>query len=93
MGRVAEKVNEEGYTYFDWNVSSGDAGETKSTEKVFENITKGIEQYTTPVVLQHDTKKFSIDAVEEVILWAFEKGYDFGVLTPEYPIVKHKIFN
>jgi peptidoglycan/xylan/chitin deacetylase (PgdA/CDA1 family) len=93
MGRIAEKVNEEGYTYFDWNVSSGDAGETKNTKKVFENITKGIEQYTTPVVLQHDTKKFSIDAVEDVILWAFEKGYDFGVLTPEYPIVKHKIFN
>ena len=93
MGRLAEKVNEKGYTYFDWNVSSGDAGETISSKQVFNNIIKGIKEYNVPVVLQHDTKKYSIDAVEDVILWAFEQGYDFDVLTPEYPIVKHKIFN
>jgi peptidoglycan/xylan/chitin deacetylase (PgdA/CDA1 family) len=93
MGRLAEKVNEKGYTYFDWNVSSGDAGETISSKQVFNNIIKGIKEYNVPVVLQHDTKKYSIDAVEDVILWAFEQGYDFDVLTPEHPIVKHKIFN
>ena len=93
MGRLAQKLNEEGYTYFDWNVSSGDAGETKDTKKIFENITKGIEQYKAPVVLQHDTKDYSVAAVEDVIVWALEKGYEFGVLTDGYPIVKHKISN
>lgn len=93
MGNLAKAVNEKGFTYFDWNVSSGDAGETKDTETIFNNITKGIEQFNVPVVLQHDTKKYSIDAVENVILWAFEKGYEFDVLSPEYPIVKHKINN
>ena len=91
MGNLVKALNEQGFTYFDWNVSSGDAGETKDTEKVFENITKGIEQHNAPVVLQQDTKKYSVDAVEDVILWALEKGYEFGVLTPDYPIVKHKI--
>jgi len=80
MTKLAKQMGEKGYFYFDWNVLSGDA-EAKpiSTDEVFKNVTKGIEglKGRPAVVLQHDIKKFSLDAVERIIQWGLENGYTF----------------
>ncbi len=44
------------YRYFDWNVYSGDAGETQSTAKIVDNIISGCAGKRCAVVLQHDIK-------------------------------------
>lgn len=80
MTKLAQQMGEKGYYYFDWNVLSGDA-EAKpiSTDEVFKNVTKGIQSLNgrPAVVLQHDIKKFSLDAVERIIKWGLENGYTF----------------
>ena len=68
MSRLTRSMTDMGYTYFDWNVSSGDAGETTSTEQVFQNVVNGC-VFDYNVVLQHDIKGFSVDAVERIIVW------------------------
>lgn len=93
MTRLARAVGEKGYQYFDWNVSSGDAGETTSTDQVFENITRGCAGHRVSVVLQHDIKDFSVDAVERVIVWGLTNGYSFAALDETGPLVHHKIAN
>ena len=35
MTEVTKKALDEGFRYFDWTISSGDAGETKDSNKVF----------------------------------------------------------
>ncbi len=94
MSRLAVAVTEKGMRYFDWNVSSGDAGETTSTTQVISNIKNGIlssGKYAN--VLQHDIKNFSVNAVEELLKWGLEKGYTFAALDETSPTCHHGINN
>lgn len=93
MSRLTERMSEEGYVYFDWNVSSGDAGGTSSTEQVFQNIVDGCSARRVSVVLQHDVKEFSVAAVERVIIWGLTNGYSFAALDETTEPVHHKLAN
>lgn len=93
MTRLTELLHERGFQYFDWNVNSGDAGDTTKTKEVVKFILNGIEEYDVSIVLQHDIKKYSVEAVEEVILWALKNGYRFLPLEPNSPNAHHKVRN
>ena len=93
MSRLTTVMTDMGYQYFDWNVSSGDAGETTSTNRVAENIISGCQAHQASVVLQHDIKDFSVAAVERVIVWGLNNGYVFAPLDETSPAPHHKIAN
>lgn len=93
MSELALAVEAKGLRYFDWNVSSGDAGGTTNTAQVVKNITSSLGNGSTYVVLQHDIKGFSVNAVEEVIVYGLSKGYTFRALTMDSPTVHHRINN
>ena len=80
MTRLAQYMTDMGYVYFDWNVSSGDAGGTTDTWQVVENVCGGCTGKQYCVVLQHDIKDFSVAAVEQIILWGQRNGYSFAAL-------------
>ena len=86
MSRLAAEANARGYVYFDWNVSSGDAGGTTDTNEVYQNVIGGIEACSNAgvpsVVLQHDVKAYSVNAVEDIIKWGLANGYHFSALSP-----------
>ena len=82
-----------GYQYYDWNVSSGDANSKATTQSVYENVIKGIDENEIAIVLQHDTKKFSIDAVEDIINYGLENGYKFDTLSLSSPTAHHNVVN
>ena len=83
MTDITSELTSRGYTYFDWNVSSGDAGETTSTDKVINNVVRSMNSGKTLVVLQHDVKKFSVDAVETIIKEGLARGYTFKALNSD----------
>ena len=93
MTRLAEAVTERGYQYFDWNVSAGDAGETTDPDQVYQNVIDGIQQHETSVVLMHDSKSYTVEAVERILLWCIENGYDLRPLTKDSPASHHRISN
>jgi peptidoglycan/xylan/chitin deacetylase (PgdA/CDA1 family) len=93
MTRLTKTLNEMGFQYFDWNVNSGDAGLTKKKDRVVEYVIEGVREYQVSVVLQHDIKKYSVEAVEEIILWALENGYEFLPLEPNSPNAHHRVRN
>lgn len=93
MTILTQEVQNKGYQYFDWNVSSGDAGETTSTEQVVENVISGIQNHNVSIVLQHDIKSFSVDAVDEIIQWGLDNGYTFLPLHYDSPAAHHHINN
>lgn len=93
MSRLTNEVVDKGYRYFDWNVSSGDAGSANTARKVYENVINGIKGRNVSVVLQHDTKGFSVDAVEEIIIWGLENGYTFLPLGSTSPTAAHGLNN
>jgi peptidoglycan/xylan/chitin deacetylase (PgdA/CDA1 family) len=90
--RIVNELNERGYVYFDWNVSSGDAGNTTSTSKVYDNVIRGLKGNYS-IVLQHDIKKFSVDAVERIIQDGKKYGFTFKALDMTSPTAHHRINN
>ena len=93
MSRLTQAMNNMGYQYYDWNVSSGDAGETTKTSQIIQNIKDGCAQHKASVVLQHDIKDFSVSAVESVIQWGLNNGYTFKALTLDSPSAHHGVNN
>ena len=93
MTRLTQAMNSMGYQYYDWNVSSGDAGETTKTSQIIQNIKDGCAQHKASVVLQHDIKDFSVAAVESVIQWGLNNGYSFKALQLDSPNAHHGVNN
>lgn len=93
MTRLAEMLEEQGYTYFDWNVDSNDAGGTRTTIGVYNNVVSAVAKQSASVVLMHDIKGFSVNAVEDIIMWGLENGYTFQVLKEDSPTFHHRIAN
>ena len=93
MTTLTQEVQNRGYQYFDWNVSSGDAGETTDTQQVVDNVISGIQKHNVSVVLQHDIKQFSVNAVEQIIQWGLDNGYTFLPLNYNSPPAHHHINN
>ncbi len=75
MTRLVASVNDHGFDFVDWNVSSGDGGGVTDHDELFNNTIEGIEQWDVPVVLFHDTHPESVDVIEDVITYCEEKGY------------------
>ena len=91
MARIAKGVGYRGFLYYDWNVSSGDAGGTGTTAKlVAQNVINGISKKNVSVVLQHDIKSHSVDAVEEIICWGLANGYTFLAMDETTPLVQFR---
>ena len=93
MTYLTQAVQDCGFCYFDWNVDSNDAGGAKDWEEVFDNIKKGVSSRRISVVLQHDIKGFSVEAVEEFILWALDNGFTFRALDMTSPTAHHGVNN
>lgn len=70
MTELITYLNEQDITYFDWNISSGDAsGGYISAKDIFKNCTADLEYYNTAVVLLHDasTKKSTVEALPMIL--------------------------
>lgn len=93
MTKLAADLTDMGYQYFDWNVSSGDAGETTDTQRVYENVINGVQWQNVSIVLQHDIKGYSVAAVEKIIIWGLNNGYTFLPLDSTSPTSHHRIAN
>ena len=93
ISRLTTLMNNLGYQYYDWHVDSGDAGGTTSTAGVVANVTNGCAERRTSLVLQHDVKDYSVEAVEQIIIWGRQNGYTFRALDLTSPTAHHRIAN
>ena len=95
MTNLAKNLLENEYKYFDWNVSSGDSGDVKTSEAVYSNVTKGLRKNRNNVVLMHDfagnTK--TLNALRKIIQYGKSQGYRFEKITETTPMVTQKIAN
>ena len=67
---LAEYLESQGIIYFDWNVSSGDAGKIPLTsDQIVRNALSGIESRDTTVILLHDaaSKRSTVYALPQII--------------------------
>lgn len=85
MTKLTQAVQDAGFQYFDWNVLSGDSGDTTKTKEVYDYVVTAASQLDVALVLQHDIYNYSVAAVEDIILWGLENGYQFLPLQENSP--------
>ncbi len=93
MSTIAQSATEQGFKYYDWNVSSGDATGKLTRQEIFNNVIEGVKKKNTSVVLQHDIWEESVYATEEIIKWGIANGYTFAPITMNSFDAHHTIAN
>ena len=90
MNTLTKQVLDKGYIYFDWNITSGDAGECSTSSCVYNNVTNRLSKSRSNIVLMHDVKWFTANALDDIIKFAKNNGYTFGVLSSAVTPVRFK---
>lgn len=93
MCTLSNMVIEKGYHYFDWNVSSGDAGSSRSKKNTYRNVTNNLSKNRANVVLMHDIYDSTVDAVKDIIKYGKDNGYTFEKITMDTEMYTHYVNN
>ena len=94
MTRLTKKVQENGYKYYDWNIDSNDAAGANKNQ-VYSNVIGALKNSnrTTNMVLMHDTKSSTKDALDNIIKDALDIGYTFSNINDYTSEIHHGVNN
>jgi peptidoglycan/xylan/chitin deacetylase (PgdA/CDA1 family) len=90
MNMLTTKYKSMGYTYFDWNVSAGDSWEDATASYVIDRITSQCRYKTFAIILMHDSRSTTPDALESVIQTLTSYGFKFMPLSSSTPVIQFK---
>ncbi len=93
MSRITKAVGEKGYVYFDWNCSNGDADGANTVQKQLKFCSQFPKSASKVIVLMHDTKKTTLEALPKIIEYYQSCGMNFGVLTTSVNPIHHNVLN
>lgn len=93
MCTLSNMAIEKGYHYFDWNVSSGDAGSGRSKKSTYQNVTNNLSKKRANIVLMHDIYGSTVDAVKDIIKYGKDNGYTFEKITMDTEMYTHYVNN
>lgn len=94
MSRLVSLVQNKGFKYYDWNVSSGDAsGNTVPKDKILSNSTSSRANHIC--LLMHDSrsKTTTADALPGIIEHYQALGYTFLPISDSTPVFHHGVNN
>lgn len=83
-----QMIHNMGVRYYDWHVQP--ESELKTPLGTLACFTHPKEPYDGSIVLLHDVRRFSVLALEDMIRWALDEGYEFlpiDITTPEIHFV------
>ncbi len=95
MTEAINKVEQEDFTYYDWNVDVDDAGSARTADRIYDNFVAGIAPKRENVVLMHDGygHQATADALQKIIDYANDNGYVFSAITEDTIPVQHGVNN
>ncbi len=93
MTTLTSMVLDKGYRYFDWNVDSNDAGSARNSSDVYNNVTRNLSKNRANVVLMHDIKAMTRDALRDIIHYGKGNGYTFGKIEMDTYMIRHSVNN
>ena len=92
--RITNKLTENEYYYFDWNVDSKDASGKISADNIYQNTISNL-HHGTNIVLMHDaaSKKSTVEALSNIIKYGKNNGYTFAKISKNTRTTHHHINN
>ena len=95
MTRLTQRLIQEGYKYYDWNVSVEDAGSSKTQEEVYNRYVNELSKSRANIVLMHDfaNNTKTLNALRDMIHYGKENGYTFENINDDTPMIIHSVNN
>lgn len=93
MSTLTQEVQRRGYKYYDWNISSGDAGNTTDPNVVYSNVVNSLRTDRANMVLMHDIKPYTRDALRNIIKYGKNNGYRFEKITMDTEMITQRVNN
>lgn len=94
MSVLTSEVLNRGYHYYDWNISSGDAaGGNPSPDEIANNVISSLSKNKVNMVLMHDVKPYTRDALRSIIKYGKENGYTFEKITMSTEMITQRVNN
>ena len=96
MSQYIRYLNDNNITYFDWNVSSGDAtSQAYSPDELVENVMSDVVKYKTSVVLMHDAdaKDATVAALPGLIESLQAQGAVILPISDDTTLIQHVTLN
>lgn len=99
MTTLTNEVLNRGYRYYDWNVDASDAwtcAKASVSDKkgcVYKNVTNNLSKSRPNVVLMHDIKYHTKDAIRDIIRYGKNNGYTFAKLDDNVKMVRFTVNN
>lgn len=96
MSYLTSEVVNRGYTYFDWNVDSNDAGSAVyNSNSIYYNVVNNLHYNRSNVVLMHDSggHTATVNALRSIIQYGKDNGYSFAAITSSTYPVRHGVKN
>lgn len=94
MSRLTKEVVNRGFKYYDWNISSGDAaGGKPSPSDIYSNVVNSLRHDRVNMVLMHDIKTYTRDALRDIIRYGKNNGYRFERITMDTEMITQRVNN
>ena len=91
MAEFAYILKQDKITYFDWNVSAGDASNAYTAQDILNNVLEGVFKYKTSVVLLHDgeNKSTTVEALGSLIQSLKDQGADILPIDEDTCVIQY----
>ena len=94
MSRLTKETLNRGFKYYDWNLSSGDAaGGSPSASDIYNNVVNSLRHDRVNMVLMHDIKTYTRDALRDIIRYGKNNGYRFEKITYDTEMITQRVNN
>lgn len=99
MTTLTNEVLNRGYRYYDWNVDASDAwtcAKASVSDKkgcVYKNVTNNLSKSRPNIVLMHDIKYHTKDAIRDIIRYGKKNGYTFAKLDDNVKMIRFTVNN
>ena len=93
MTTLTGMVLDKGYRYYDWNVDSNDAGGANNRYQVYNNVINNISHGKANMILMHDIKPQTRDALRDIIDYAKKSGFNFKRIEMDTYMIRHGVNN
>ncbi|MGI5989990.1 MAG: polysaccharide deacetylase family protein [Lachnospiraceae bacterium] len=95
MTDCANWLTENGFSYVDWNVDSGDAEDSvdHTADEIAQNVINGVCGTDMAVVLMHNygSREATIQAIPTIVETLRSEGYVFSTLKAGGPTIHHRV--
>lgn len=94
MSLLTKEVLNRNFRYYDWNISSGDAEPGSHTsDEIYNNVISKLSHDKINMVLLHDIKPYTRDALKRIIEYGKSNNYTFEAIKNDTDMITQRVNN